>query len=201
MKSWILLDSESTTDIFRESKYITNIKTVPTTLKFMTNGNLLTTNKQGYLKNYGNLWYHTKSISNILILSNVKKKNYIISDSKNGDIFIVINIRPGGCDMIFTANKDELYYNNMSNTKGLSIPITVEENKNHYTQQQYEHEKVAREIYQMVYHPPIKYYKKIIKMNTMQIFKVTTEDIDICEKIFGTNIYTLKGNTARTKPK
>ena len=44
MKSWILLDSESTTDIFGESKYITNIKTVPTTLKLMNDGVLLTTN-------------------------------------------------------------------------------------------------------------------------------------------------------------
>ena len=41
MKWWILLDRESTTDIFREYKYLTNIKTVPTTLKIMNNGGLL----------------------------------------------------------------------------------------------------------------------------------------------------------------
>ena len=46
MKSWVLLDSESKTDIFEESKYLTNIKTAPTTLKRMTNGVLFKTNQQ-----------------------------------------------------------------------------------------------------------------------------------------------------------
>ena len=72
MKKWILLDSESTTDIFGESKYLTNIKTVPTTLKLMTNGCLSTTNQQGNLNNHGNVWYQPKSISNILSLRNVR---------------------------------------------------------------------------------------------------------------------------------
>ena len=78
MKSWVLLDIESTTDIFREYNYLTNIKKVPIKLKFMTNEGLLTTNQQGNLKNYGKIWYHPKAISNILILSNAEKKNRII---------------------------------------------------------------------------------------------------------------------------
>ena len=106
MKSWILLDSEYTTDIFGESKYLTNIKTVPTTLEIMTNVGLLTTKQQGNLKNYGNVWYHPKAIRNILSLSNVNKNNRIIYDSENRDIFIVIIKKPGGQDMILMANKD-----------------------------------------------------------------------------------------------
>ena len=43
-KSWILLDSGYTTDIFGESKYLTSIKTVPTTLNIMTNVFSLPTN-------------------------------------------------------------------------------------------------------------------------------------------------------------
>ena len=52
----------------------------------------------------------------------------------------------------------------------------------------------------MVGHPSIKYYKNIIKTNTINC-PVTMEDIDICEKIFGPNICTLKGKTVHTKPK
>ena len=40
-----------------KSKYLTNIKTVPTTLKIMTNVGLLTTNQQGHLNKYRNVWY------------------------------------------------------------------------------------------------------------------------------------------------
>ena len=39
----------------------------------------------------------------------VKKKNRNIYDSENIDRFIVINKRPGGHGMIFTANKDGTY--------------------------------------------------------------------------------------------
>ena len=51
----------------------------------MTNGGLLTTRLQGYLNNYGNVWYHPKSISKVLSLINLKNNNHIIYDSNNGD--------------------------------------------------------------------------------------------------------------------
>ena len=130
----ILLDDEYTADIFGEYKYQTNIKTSPTTLKIMTNGGLLTNNQQGNLNNDGNEWYYTQSIRNIISISNVNKKNHIIYDYENGDRFIVINTIPGGQDMIFTVNKGRFYYNDMRNTKGVSMLSTVEENRKHYTQ-------------------------------------------------------------------
>ena len=94
----------------------------------MNNEGILTTNKQGNLNNYGNVWYYPKSISNLLILSNVKKKNIIIYESDKRDIFIVINTRPGVNDMIFTANKDKIHYKYVSNTKIVYMLSTMEEN-------------------------------------------------------------------------
>ena len=38
-------------------------------------------------------------------------------------------------------------------------------------------------------------------MNEIQKCPITIEDIDICEKIFGPDIYTLKVKTVHTKPK
>ena len=116
MKPWVLLDRESTMFIFGEYKYLTNIKTVPTTPKVTTNEGLLTTNKQGHLKNYGNLWYHIKAMSNMLSMSNVNNENNIIYYYKNGDRIIVINTRPGGYDMIFKASNYSIYFNGMKNT-------------------------------------------------------------------------------------
>ena len=57
MKLWVLLDSESTTDIFGESKYLTGIQIVSTLLKLMTN--------RLHLKNYGNVWYHPRFIKQL----------------------------------------------------------------------------------------------------------------------------------------
>ena len=53
----------------------------------------------------------------------------------------------------------------------------------------------------MVGHPSIQDYKNIIKINVINNFQVTVEDIDICEKIFGLDIYMLKGSTVITKHK
>ena len=86
------------------------------------------------MNKYGDLWYHPKAISNILSLSTVKKNNRIIYDSNNGYRLIVINTRPGGHKMIFTEKNYGLYYNDVCNTKGVSMLNTVEENLNHYNQ-------------------------------------------------------------------
>ena len=56
----------------------------------------------------------------------------------------MINTRPGGHDIIFTENKGEIYYNDMSNTKGVSMLSTMEENRKWYTQGQYERANIAR---------------------------------------------------------
>ena len=103
--------------------------------------------------------------------------------------------------MIFKASNDGLYYNNMINTKGVYMLNNMEENQNHYNQQQYERAKMAGELYQTVGHPYIQKYKNIIKMNGINNCPVMIDDIDIYEKIFCPNIYTLKGNTVCTKPK
>ena len=110
----------------------------------MNNRGLLTKNQQGHMKNYENVWYHPKAISNILSLRNSKKKNRIIYDSDNGDRFIVINTIPGVHYMIFTANKYRLYYNDKSNNKGVYMLSTVEENLKNYTKRQYERANKSR---------------------------------------------------------
>ena len=40
--------------------------------------------------------------------------------------------------MIFTANRDVIYYNSMSKTEGMYMIVTAEETQNHYTQWQYD---------------------------------------------------------------
>ena len=100
----------------------------------MTNGGLLKKNKQVHLKNYGNVWYKPKYISNILSLSDVKKSNRIIYDSDNGDRFIIIKTVSGWKYMIFTVNSDRLYYKNMGNTESVYIISTVKKNQKHYNQ-------------------------------------------------------------------
>ena len=95
------------------------------------------------MENYGNVLYYPKDISNILSISNVSKKNLTIYNSKNGEMFIVINTRPGGLNMMFTARNDGIYYDDMRNTEGMSMLNILEDNQKQYTQQKHEREKIA----------------------------------------------------------
>ena len=86
-------------------------------------------------------------------LRNVNNSHHIIYNSKNGDKCIVIKTRPGRHDMIFTENKDRLYYSNMSNNKGVYMLSNMEKYQKHYKQRQYERANIAGELYPMVGYP------------------------------------------------
>ena len=77
---------------------------------------------------------------------------------------------------------------------------TVEENKTFYTERQFQRAKRARDLYLAIGTPSIKDFKAIIRMNAITNNPVTTEDIEIAEKIFGPDIGTLKGKTTRRAP-
>ena len=64
----------------------------------------------------------------------------------------MINTRPIEHGILFTVNKYGIYYNDMSNTKGVSMLINVEENQKKYTQWKYDHAKIVIELYQTVVH-------------------------------------------------
>ncbi len=94
LRSWLLLDNQSTTDIFCDASLLTNIKTVNVTLRLSTNAGVMYCNEKGELKGYGEVWYHKEAITNILSLKNVKKVYRVTYDSEGTDTFEVY--RPQG---------------------------------------------------------------------------------------------------------
>ena len=53
------------------------------------NGGSITTNTKAFVKNYGEVWFDTRAITNILSLKNVKNKYRVTYDSKSDDVFTV----------------------------------------------------------------------------------------------------------------
>jgi hypothetical protein len=79
--------------------------------------------------------------------------------------------------------------------------VTVEENKSLYTKRQVEQAEAARKLYQIIGFPSLRDYKHPVQTNRIKNFPVTLEDIKICEKIFGPDIYAMKGKTTRKTTK
>jgi len=79
-KCWILLDSQSTVDVFSNKKFLTNIKVAKQTLTLYCNAGRAKVTLKVNLKGYGTVWYYSDGITNILSLSNVQKKRKVTYD-------------------------------------------------------------------------------------------------------------------------
>ena len=69
--TWILLDSQSTVDIFNNPELLQNVCTVDQKMKIQCNAGSRITNMMGDLPGYGPVWYNWKAIDNVLSLYNV----------------------------------------------------------------------------------------------------------------------------------
>jgi hypothetical protein len=88
-KSWILLDNQSTVDVFCNRHQLTNIRETNKVMNFRCNTRVTRTNMVGELNGYGTVWYNSKGIANILSLSQVEKKHRVTYDSAVSKAFIV----------------------------------------------------------------------------------------------------------------
>jgi len=89
LRDLILLDSQSTVDVFCNKRLLKNIHVSDQEVTVHGNGGAFTTNKKGTLKNYGEVWYHEDAITNILSLKNVRSKFKLTYVSHPESIFTV----------------------------------------------------------------------------------------------------------------
>ena len=71
-QSWILLDNQSTVDVFQNRALLSNVRQVKGFMDIHCNAGVASTNWVGDLPGYGMVWYHQEGIANILSLSKVK---------------------------------------------------------------------------------------------------------------------------------
>ena len=191
------MDNQSTTDICCKNSILKNIRKVNKISKLHTNGGVLVSNMKGDLPGYGAVWFHEGAITNILSLSNIKKRRKIEYDLTTGDTFIVTG--KNGSRIEFKASDFGLYYYDLNIDPDFSFLQTVAENKFPYSNRQFQRGKLAREVCHSIDNPLMESFNKILRTNGLRNCPVTIEDINIAENIFGKDVSTLKGNTTRRK--
>ena len=198
LKDLILLDNQSSEDLFGNSNLITNIHKAKTVMQMQTNGGMITNNQKATLPNYGEVWYNPSAITNILSFAKMKDKGHRITYDSNKEDAFVVHTKQG--DIRFNRTDNNLYVMDPKQQKMYQMMETVEDNMKHYSQRQIERAKAARALYHSLGTPTIKDYKAIIRMNAIRNCPITMEDIDIAEAIYGQDIGTIKGKTVRQKP-
>ena len=107
LDSSILLDSQSTVDVFMKKNLLNNIHDVKKTLSFHCNTGVTTLSKMGYLPGYGTVCFYEYGIANILSLNNVKKKYHMTYVGTACDCFEVHKV--DGTKCVFKPSKNGLF--------------------------------------------------------------------------------------------
>ena len=91
-QSWILLDSQSTCNVFKNRDLLTNFHRAPHPVVIHFQGGSTKVTHWGDFGGIKNVWLDENGIANILSLAKMNKSSCIVYDSENGNTFIVMSL-------------------------------------------------------------------------------------------------------------
>jgi len=108
-KTWILLDSQSTVDVFCNARLLSKMRDAKRQLVLHCNAGTTIVTKKDNLKGYGTVWFHPEGIANILSLSNVSKKYRVTYDRGDKDEQGLVVHKEDRSKRVFRPSRKRLY--------------------------------------------------------------------------------------------
>jgi len=200
--TWVLLDTQSSCDIFANEKLLKNIHDVDRNgLLMQSNGGNFKATQMGTVKGYGKVWYNQHSLANILSFANVRKKFPITVVTGPNDPCPTICVhRPDGSTMKFREISMGLYVfdtelDDLSNEldtdkhskshSAYSFVQSVELNSSNFTPRQIKSADNALLLYKRLGRPAQKDFVRYLEQNLIRNSEVTSLDAKRAFYIYG----------------
>jgi hypothetical protein len=188
LKLVILLDSQSTMDLFCNAALVRKISKSRSNMNLNSNGGTMVVTRKATMKGYNKtVWFSTQAITNIIALRNLIYQYRVTYDSDNF-MFVVQRESESNPNMEFKMHKSGLHYYDPRKEQYLTFVNTVSENNTGFTKRQIKCAEMARNLYKTLSYPSMKDFKWVIQSNQIKDFPVTIQDIDVVMKIWGKNI-------------
>ena len=205
---WILLDNQSTADIFSNPDLLIGIHKTSHTLTIHSNSGTNKTNMRGILPGYGEVWHDPNGIANILSLAHVKAKYHVTYDSGKGNHFCVT--KPDGTTRYFKESSTGLFYLDIDNpdinidnspNSALAFLNTVSSRQQHYTPREYQRAIAARRLQHTLAGADSNHLINLLNKKLIKNCDLNSDDVRAANDIFGKDIMSLKGKTTHSKSK
>jgi hypothetical protein len=136
LREVILLDNESTTDLFCNRRLAGDIRRSDDRMKLFSNGGRMTIQHKSKVPGYRpRVWFDDRAITNIMALKNVIKQYRVTYDSSKATVFIVHRQAHGKPDMYFKMHPSGLHYFDPRD-ESFTFVNTVADNKSQFTKRQ-----------------------------------------------------------------
>jgi hypothetical protein len=192
----ILLDSQSTVDVFHNRKLLKNIWQSKKGMNIPCNAGVQSTNMIRELPGYGTVWYIAQGITNILSLSRVNACGNNVTYNSERNSFSMAT--PTGKTHIFEQSPRGLYYLDTSASDFVMV-TTVDQQRTKYTKRAYAQATAARSLQRTIGRPSTRTSIEMVDSNLIPNCPVTRDDIIAAEHIFGPDLGILEGKTVWQK--